>query len=323
MKNSVDLILVKKILDFIPANVNPVDFLMDELDLSRDSVYRRINCKKSFTIQEIVKLSIKLDFSLDDIAFIMGKEFGAEYARYSATTVEDAVYYLFNHFINLNRKYMNAQDVEMAFTANRMHLIFTYEFADLFRFLYYRWMHIMREIPNDYALYNLVIPQRITSLYRDQLPFMAGKNSSFIFDSNLILNVVKDIQYYYQRKLITPDELERLKSDLISAITKGKEIMLEKNSEWSFPCNFYLSTLVLSSSSAYRRYDGIEKSDVWSFSPDPIHITNSALCQNHRRWIDSLKRYSTMLSGTNEDIMYAFVNKQYEYIHNIDKVLYI
>jgi len=318
--NNVDQTLVDKILRYIPDNLNPVDYLMEELNISRDSVYRRINGKKSFTFHEVVNLSVKLNFSLDEITYLMRNGL---FGNLSESNVEESIYFMFNHFTSLVKNYHHAQNTEILITANRVVMILSCEQKELFRFIYYRCMHIMRGLPIDFAFSDLTIPHKTIMIHDEFCAQMKSlKNVSFIFDSNLFLNVVKDIQYYYQRKLISENEMKSLKNDLFTAIDRAKEEMLNRHLRSSPQCDFYLSSLVLDSNTLYIKYDDVQETNIWSFSSSPICITNSAICKIHREWVNSLKRYSALISGTNENIMYEFLSKQYEYVNNMDKEFY-
>lgn len=53
-KDDISQKLISRILISIPDNINPVLYLMDLLDLSRESAYRRIRGEIPFTFWEIL-----------------------------------------------------------------------------------------------------------------------------------------------------------------------------------------------------------------------------------------------------------------------------
>ncbi|MCC8145864.1 MAG: hypothetical protein LIO93_05370, partial [Bacteroidales bacterium] len=215
--------------------------------------------------------------------------------------------------------FSRAKTGEIIMAVNRLPTMFTCGHEDLFRFTSYRWMHLMRELPLDHPFDNFRLPQNITSPSKVLFEYSKiVKNAVFIFDENLYLNMIKDIQYFYKRKLISEDDLLSLKESLISIIDWGKGIML--NDQLDSSNSFYLSTLNLNSNTIYFRYDDIEETDIWSFSPNPIYIKDPVSCSVHRKWLHSLRRYSALISGANENIFYDFMNKQYDYVRNIDKI---
>lgn len=320
MKHSIDSILVEKILESIPEKINPVDYLMEELNLGRDSVYRRINCKKSFTYHEIVKLSSLLNFSLDEILYIHNNDFSKEFSKSSEASVETSIYLMLKHFQTLSENYIKASnDKEIVMSANRLPDMYMCGHDVLFRFICYRWMHLMRELPLDYPFENFKLPQNIISVGHElsRLSYEL-KNTTLIFDENLYLNVIKDIQYFYNRKLVSESELSEMKDVMISFIDWGKNMMLYESPDKS--AYFYLSSLNINSTTIYFRFDETEETNVWSFLPNPIYLSNKVACATHIKWLYSLRRYSALVSGANENILYDFYNKQYEYINNISHI---
>lgn len=323
MNDNIDYILVEKILKSIPEKINPVDYLMEVLNLSRDSVYRRINCKKSFTYREIVKLSSILNFSLDEMLHIQNNSFTKEYIKSSDTNIETSIYLMLRHFRILADNYVRAKDnKEIVMSANRLPDTFIVGYDILFRFICYRWMHLMREFPLDYPFQEFKLHNNIVSACNDLLQSGKGINyNTFIFDENLYLNTIKDIQYFYKRRLISDSELRLMKDSFIALIDMGKDEMLYHYLDKS--SSFYLSTLNIPSSTIYFRYDDKEETDIWSFLPNPIYLNNKVTCATHRKWLYSLRRYAALVSGANENILYDFFEKQYGYVENMDNVSYI
>ncbi len=60
--------IINKIISEIPLHIKPVDFLSATLDIAKESAYRRLRGEMAFTFEEIVKLSQKLEFSIDELA---------------------------------------------------------------------------------------------------------------------------------------------------------------------------------------------------------------------------------------------------------------
>ena len=67
MNNNLNKSVLDKILNCIPENIKPVNYLMDILDLGKESAYRRLRGEKALSLEEIHKLSVELSFSLDEI----------------------------------------------------------------------------------------------------------------------------------------------------------------------------------------------------------------------------------------------------------------
>ena len=63
MTMNLNKIVLTKILDIMPENLKPVTLLMEVLDIGKESAYRRLRGEKPFSMEEIYKLSLVLNFS--------------------------------------------------------------------------------------------------------------------------------------------------------------------------------------------------------------------------------------------------------------------
>ena len=67
MNSELNKKLVAIILKNISENKKPVTYLVNALNISRESAYRRIRGDIPFTVQELVTLAADLKFSIDVI----------------------------------------------------------------------------------------------------------------------------------------------------------------------------------------------------------------------------------------------------------------
>lgn len=324
--NNLDVLLVEKILENIPNNIKPVEYLMEILDMSRNAVYRRLRYEKSFTFHEVMRLSSAMGFSLDDIALVQEGRSGQNLFPKHVTkmTAEDSITSLFEHFTMLLKNFVDTNSSQFIITANRLHFLSINDEEPLFRFLYYQLMYQLREIPVNCTLSQIKIPESVHILSKEfHKLFISISHKEYLIDSNLYLNIVKDIQYFYQRKLISEDELLSIKEDLHTAIVHTQAYMqMGVNDLPLKKSKFYLSGMEVTSNTVYSIYEGNEESDFWLYSANPIHTTNKRICHLHKVWIDSLMRSSTLISGVNENVLFEYIAKQLSFVDNMDKIMY-
>lgn len=326
MANNVDILLVEKILKNIPRNMKPVEYLMDTLDMSRNAVYRRLRFEKSFSFHEVMKLSSLMGFSLDDIAFTVGDGLHSEPSQRhnSEITAENSIVALFDHFRTLLVNFVDAGNSQVILTANRLQILSIGAVEPLFRFLYYQLMYQLREIKVNCPFSEVQVPESILSLNKDFSSFfMSINNKDYIIDSNLYFNLVRDIQYFYQIKLISESELLYLKEHLHIAIKQTQAYMeMGVNDLPIKKSRFYLSGMEVTSNTLYSINEGKEESHFWLHSTNPISTANKRVCHMHKLWIDSLMRSSTLISGVNENARFGFISKQLDSVDNMDKIMY-
>lgn len=323
MKNIQNEALIAQILRHIPANLKSVPFLMEFLNLSSESVYRRLRGEIPFSIYEVFKLSLELGFSIDEVNM---QDASTEQAifRIRINTLTSP----YETFISLLKDYCNdllkekmAKNREAIMSLNHLIFPFSIGFDYLFKFNYYRWTRQTQEVPLNYSLSEVHIPQDIIDLCNNAKKLSESiSNTTFILDQNIFVHTIKDIQHYYQRKLITKEELESIKNELLMLIDL-MEKLVQRGSNSTGAChNIYISLLNIKSNLIFTQYDDSVATHMWYHFMMPLSSSNRPLCFVHKKWLNSLKKYSVLISQSNEIFSSEFFYKQRKYINEMDSV---
>lgn len=313
-------VVISKILGNIPPNIKPMDYLMETLDISKESVYRRLRGDIPFTFGEIVKLSLNLSFSIDEI---IGQN---KKSRIFFDLIENISYNPQQTFLALLMDYhryllnvRNAKRIDTILAVNRILMWLTLESTYLFRFFYFKWAHQTYKAPANYSFSEVYISPDINVLCQkinEDLQFTYY--ASYIIDRKAIVHTIKEIQYYYRRKLITTEELLLIKDDLLAFINQIEAMAKTGVTSVGSPVYIFLSMINVESNSLYTSYDDKAVSYFWIYSLSPASVNNEAACLLHKKWLDSLKRYSMLISQSNEMLQEEFFNKQRSYINSIE-----
>ncbi|MDH6355347.1 hypothetical protein M2132_001688 [Dysgonomonas sp. PH5-45] len=78
---------------------------------------------------------------------------------------------------------------------------------------------------------------------------------------------------------------------------------------------FYVSDLNINSNSSYLSWNGKASSSFNLLFFNRIIIHKPEICNAHKEWLLSLKKYSTLISGSNEMAQAQYLKKQREYIN--------
>ena len=312
-------IITSKILSNIPPRVKSIDYLMETLDISRESVYRRIRGDISFTLEEIAKLSIELGFSIDEL--IMKDMPSRVFFNLHTTATQSPS----EVFIAIYQRYFNnifdityVKDIESIMVLNHIPPEFIIFFNHLFKFSYYRWMHQNQEVSLKYFYSDVTLPESLLSLQHKSVENLKLiKNNTFIIDSNIFFNLIREIQYYYKRRLINDDEFLALKNDLIGLVNKMENIAQTGFYGPNAKYNLYLSSLNIDSSSRFIKFDEQAKSLFFVNSIEPVIVMNPSLCTMHKRWLESMRKYATLITQSNEILQVKYFNKQRNFIEEI------
>jgi len=310
-----------KILSYIPSRVKSIDYLMETLNISRESVYRRIRGDISFTFDEIAKLSVELGFSVDELIMQDAPShiFFDLHVSKSQDPSEAYITQFHRYFQNI-LDLPDAKGIESTMITNIIPLEFIVLFNNLFKFAYYRKMHQFQESSLKYFYSNVALPEDLLYLQHISVERLKrAHNFTYIIDSNIFLNLIREIQYYYKRRLINDSEFDRFREELTGLID-----MMESVAQTGF-CNsnaksaFYLSSLNIESGSRYAEINGTAQSQFFIDAIEPLTISNPNVCAIHKKWLDSMRKYSTLISMSNEILQVKYFNKQRSYIEELSE----
>lgn len=325
-KNKDNERLVSFILGRIPQNIKKTSFLTSLLNLSNESAYRRLRGEIPFSVEELVKLSQKLNFSIDEA--IMQSSVSEQQAVFNmraANTLSGAseiFVCVLKDYCNDVIKEKDAKSRSALMSLNHLILPFTFNSENLFKFNYYKWMHQTGNVPLNFSFSEVIIPYEIDSLRRKAADLSDSvDNSTFILDQDMYLHTIKDIQYYYRRSLITREELQLIQKELGMIIDASENIALTGVNRLGKSRYYYLSPLNIKSNIILVEYDNNIVSHLWYHSITPISTTNVKLCMAHKQWLNSLKKYSSLITQSNDILSAEFFNKQRKYISEMDIVL--
>lgn len=324
MNNNLNKSVLNGILEKIPENIKPVNYFMDILDVGKESAYRRLRGEKPLSLDEIHKLCVDLDFSLDEI--IGNKNTNTFTFNYIGTSEENPdnnVLEFLLFYENYLKHVLSHENAEIINTMSNLLSTLFVGFDELFKFIYYHWMHQMKEVPFNYRYVDLVVPPKIKTAC-DNINDLHKelKKVTMIIDKNIHLNLIKEMQYFYVRGLIGEAELAKLKEQYLRYMDHTEKIITKGVGPNGGSYEIYLSMLSISSSTSYITWGDNKESAFWHNSCYPMHTRNREITDRHKHWIDSLKKYSSLITHSNELLQADFFNEQRNYVNNIgDKIL--
>jgi len=305
--------LVTDVLSYIPENVKPVVFLVTTLNISRESAYRRMRGDIPFTVQEIVLLSIKLEFSLDQL-FEQEKQNHAflDLSRMGKSS-NDFFLLMLKKDAELFEKISQAENMNALMALNSFPPAFLVNYPHLFKFTYYKWLYQDIDISRNASYSDVVLPEEAI-LFRKKVKENMNQKMNFtlILDTDIFLCIIKEIQYFYHRKLLNKEELLLLKEDILHLINQYDEFSQTGNYGQA-KIQLYLSSLCVNSNTAYFKYDDKAEPLFWIFTVNPVIIQNSGFISMQTKWLNTLKRQSALITQSNEIMQAEFFSRQRDY----------
>ncbi|MDR1982150.1 MAG: hypothetical protein LBQ39_11125 [Tannerellaceae bacterium] len=316
MDKKLNKLLVTETLNHIPSNIKLVDYYVETLGVSKESAYRRIRGENSFSFDEVCKLSLDLGFSIDKM--VEQNSNGRVFFNLLVNKSIDppkAFFLMLEQYYKDRLPMQKAENVESICALNRVPVLYTIFSDYLFKFMYYKWLHQNHEVPLKFYYSDVVIPQDILSV-KEKLKAggVKNRNNQLIVDPDVFSSLIKDIRYYYDRGLINDAELSMIKKDVSMLIDRMEDLVLTGFLTPKAKSDVYISSINISTTSMCMEYDRNVLSYFYEYFVNLIVIHNIEVCMLHKKWLNSQKRYATLITQSNEALQAEYFSRQREYL---------
>lgn len=302
----------------IADDINIAHFLMDILNISRESAYRRLRNEILYSMKEVAILASKLNFSLDKILSDINEHSNSISARALIKEATPA-----DNYIEMMRSTLNVVDARSSdrnirafYVGNKIPNNMLLNFKLLTKLRYIRWIHQTHNLPINSRFADIAIPLSVEKIHKEYLEANRNiKQITCIFDENIIEAVINTIKFYYRRHLITNDEVLIMKKEIHMLIDRlGETSRLGKNPR-DIECIYYLSDLNIESNILFFDFDKDMSVHLLSSGKMPVVSSNIRVCEEQKLWINSLLRFSVLISGSNELLLNNFIMKQHNLVN--------
>lgn len=317
MKDFLNKQVVNVVKNNIKTEDNLVDVIMNTLSLGKEAAYRRIRGEVPFTFSETVKLSRTYRFSLDSIAGVSFPDVAVVNTRFFETTkmYEDYKRTLESH-LSLFTEMNESEKSKVCLAFNIVPFTLYAKHEGLSKFKLYRWMHQM-DIASSCASYSeMKIPDDIWKLHENIIKEVATlEEVCYVLDRNIFSSFVNDINHFIQLGLLTAKDCLLMKNELLMLLDEFEVIVREGGHTPQNNISVYISNIDFESSYSYYQADDLNISSMRVFAVSTIHTQDVNFFEAQKQWIESLKRYSVLISGCGEMERVKFITKQREVIN--------
>ncbi|MBN2521510.1 MAG: hypothetical protein JXB17_13440 [Bacteroidales bacterium] len=322
--NSIQTYLFEQISKILPSSISLVDELAEVLDISTDSVYRRLRGETALSIFELERLCKKYKLSFDSLC----------------ETVENSVTFDFNQINNeatyknyLDSVYNEMKVVERTmkkqgiYAAKDMPLFYDFRFPLLASFKIFYWMKSILNLESFQGVkFNPeIISNEIIELGQEVYNLYTKIPSIEIWTEVSPISLFKQIEFFWDAGIF------QAKDDALSICDQVKELFLlvEKQAELgkkldtkgnvvSFENNYslYWSEIEIGNNCILVEIDG-EKIVYMGFNTfNKLSTRNKYFCNEIDIWVKNLIKKSNLISDVSEKQRYRFFKRLNEGLEN-------
>jgi hypothetical protein len=177
----------------------------------------------------------------------------------------------------------------------------------------------MSDLPIHFSFSELELPEQI-SIMRRKLASVAYEynDSDLILDPNFFSNLIRNIQYYYKRGLLSNDELALFKDELYDLIAHLESIFRKGTNETGAKTYSYLSTISIDTNIVQMNYKDAITTMTWYNPIYPVFTYEVYENVIYLKWLESLKKFSALITKSNYGLIADFIKKQLLLIRNLE-----
>ena len=304
--------LIYAIEKIYPKKSDQVRLLKDAIGLGREASYRRLRNEISFTFAEACLLSKSLGISLNSIALIDNVESHVFHFRINPSDLENYAYHkLFEHEDSF-KMLLNGSVLYTMSACSAIPYSFFLPYENLSKFRLFKWIYQTENklIPSKFS--DIVLPQNIQNIQRHLgSKLYKMPENIFIFDRNMFASCLDEFKYFYNLGLITDEELSRLKNEFRQSMEDFETLAVHGKNQIGQRVWVYLSNIDFDSSYTFVKGIDFERAYIDGiYLMDTIVSSDPVICKMHREWIESLRKYSTLISVSGEMQRRSFFEKQ-------------
>ncbi|MCD7976980.1 MAG: hypothetical protein LUG51_07420 [Tannerellaceae bacterium] len=303
----------------IPQKSVLASTLSQILNIEKEAVYRRLRREVPFTFAEVAIIAHYLGISID---FIVGsvshrsRPFNLKIIDFIDS--EEVDFEMSEHFLNIIDSTKEVENTEHASALNMIPASLYLNYDHILRFYIFKWKY-QYENGNSLVRFRDIHPSEQLITTMKQTPSIArhATNTFYIWDDRIFEAIVSDIIYFHTIRLITDEEKAQLKKDLLLLLEEIEHLAVTGEFAPGKKVQFYITNVHFETSYAY--IDGIrhKMSIIKAFTMNEVISTDLVAFELVKKWMQSMKRTSTLISESGEMQRTLFFNKQREIIDQL------
>lgn len=311
--------LLKALRDIIPSNSQLANRLIDTLYIGKEAVYRRLRGEVHFSLEEASVISEKLGISLDGIMGTISnrrRPFTFKMAKFSNPDETD--YQLINEFVEFLEFIKDNPDTQMGTAAKMIPDALHLQYKHITQFHLFKWLYQYDNLNTIKKFENVKGTDRLLRILENMKNLLSHiKSSYYIFDKMVFQNIVDDIKYFEKIGLVSAEDIKLLKEDLFICLDNLENLAAKGVNEAGNKTDIYISNITFEAGFSYIQSDKYNLSSIRAFTMYDISSVDEIIFDNSLKWMNSLKRASTLISESGEIPRMSFLKTQREIVSSL------
>lgn len=312
---------LKEIIQKVPQKTEVVKVLSDILSISREDVTRKLKGEELFTFYEIITISSQLDISLDRLKMngsLITEPFRMKLIEYINPVETD--FALMEEMTAIMRSFNGNSDSEAAEITNILPQPLYLPYKNITRFYLFKWKY-QSSLNKAMPYKDVVLADKLLKIQAEYVEWARRIRASYIFDHLLFQYLVADIRYFYSAGLMTREEVQLVKQDLLNVLDEIADL---SNTgifrETGKRVDIYVSYVNVGTNYVYVSAPDYHLTIIKAFILNGIATTDKQVSEELKLRVQSMKRQSTLITGSSEKERVCFLEEQHKVIEGLSQL---
>lgn len=306
----------------IPQKVSVVNILADILCIGKEAVYRRLRGEVPFTFYEAITISRQLGISLDHLELPntpMSKPLKLNLIEYINPVKSD--FALMDELTTILKSFKDFQDPEAGEITNILPQPLYVSYEHVFRFYLFKWKYHSNKLSPTIPYKDIVILDKLQKSLEEFVYWAKRLHANYIFDHQLFQYIVSNVKYFRSIGLVTCEEVQLIKYDLFRILDEIDYLTRTGAfKETGKKVNIYISNVSIDNNYIYVSAPDFQLTIIKAFLLNGIASTDKSIYEEVRQWVHSMKRQSTLITGSGEKDRICFLEEQHKIIDSLSQL---
>lgn len=286
----------------LPKGVYLANKLIDVLCLGKEAIYRRLRGEVPFTLAEAATISREMKISLDRLA---GAPSGTN-AIFDLNVIHykdpiETYYAIVDGYVKLFQDVTPDPASELCTASNIIPQTFYLKYELLSKFRMFKWLYQFEKVDIDNHFEDLDMVDKLLERQREfVIESQLFNRTCYIWDSKIFVYLVNDIKYFASVQLISLEYVRMLKKELLELLAELEEIAVRGTFRSGKEVSIFISNINFEATYSYIANTRCHMSLVRLFAINSITSEDENVFKNVKEWVDSLRKYSTLISQSGE-----------------------
>jgi len=313
---------LEEITQKIPQKTRLVNVLSDMLYISKEAVYRRLRGEMPFTFYEVMTISRALFISLDALNMntsANSKPFRLNLIEYINPAESD--FTLMEEMTAVMKSFEDYPDPEVGEITNILPQPLYVNYESIFKFFLFKWRYQSKSSEESVPYKDIVVADKLQRTQKEYVKWAKRLHTEYVFDNQIFYYLVNNIKYFYYVGLITNDEIQLIKQDLLKILDDIDEMSRTGFlKETGKKIKIYISHINVDTNYIYVGTPDYQLTIIKAFVLNGIASTDRATFEEVKNWIQSYKRQSILITTSNEKDRFNFMKEQQSIINSLSQL---